>query len=256
MIIVKVGEPKTCMVGDVWFDPTTKTSSKATQTPLAVIWIPLTPSHPFPMNPVKGDIHIDLQGVPSLWDGNSWIPAVPPRYNYPPANPGAGSQWTEQLSQTHYVYHAGKWCEIVPVGNHIPPSVNVASSQRAAIQQPTQVPGVQSLMNGNMINSITIQAPGGVPLVSIAPNGVITYGPGYTPDAAAQIFWRAIAGSNPRFMQTRIDELVLELKDLSSRLAVAEGHVLRFTQAGHKLPEPPKPFNPDESWERAMGIIK
>lgn len=279
MIIVKVGQPKTKNVGDVWFDPTTKVSQRATSvtsalsihahgpigptpTPITtLLWIPIAPSHPYPLNPNKGDVHVDLIGVPALWDGNIWIPAVPLNYTYPPTNPAPGTNWIESLSQTPYIFFNGVWCELTIVSSSAgkPVSVNVPFAWPVAVSASGQANGLQILPTPAPIsstNQIQIIGPGG-PLVTIDTlTGILTYGIGYTPDAAAQIFWRTLAQASPRFLQTRIDDLVKDLANAASRLAVAEGHVLKFTQAGFKLPEPPKPFDPNDSWERAMGVIK
>ena len=48
----------------------------------------------------------------------------------------------------------------------------------------------------------------GAALVTIRPNGVIEYGPDYTPDAAAKAFWEAIGAGNP--LTTRVAELEMD----------------------------------------------
>jgi len=254
MIIVQVGEPRSKKVGDIWFDPTTKITQKAqlitsglVPTPVLVFRPSSWFSQPLP-NPTVGDVYVDRNtGVPNLYDGTSWIPAVPANYKFPNPNPQVGDIWTEPLSQILYVYWNGTWSSSLTsnIVNANPP-VNVAAA-----------PHVTSFTPNSNVHTITIQGPNGDVLVIIdSATGTIKYGPNYTPDVAAQIFWRAITGSSPRFLETRIEELIKDLKNVSSRLAVAEGNVLKFTEAGYKLPEPPKPFDPNDSWERAMGIIK
>jgi hypothetical protein len=311
MITVKVGEPTSKAVGDIWFDPTERVTRKAqvfhpaqSFTPV-VVWGPL--SQPiggssnifgFPPNPTKGDVYIEpINNIPNLFDGTSWIPAVPAGYHFPPFTPQDGDQWTESLSQINYMYHSGKWMRMtaqatqstqvthLPVGGNwfIPTGGSWVAPGAAAPTPPVIVPPGGTMQNINLApvaagggNNIVIA--GSVPSATMAqpqssnitihgPNnqamvifdtkhGTVTFGPGYTPDAAAQIFWRAIASTSPKFLQAQIDDLVKDLKDVTSRLAVAEGNVLKFTQAGYKLPEPQKPLDPSEAWERAMGIIK
>jgi hypothetical protein len=49
-------------------------------------------------------------------------------------------------------------------------------------------------------------------LVSIGPNGVLTYGPDYTPDAAAVVFWEALAEMGIGIASARIAELKSALR--------------------------------------------
>jgi len=58
-------------------------------------------------------------------------------------------------------------------------------------------------------SSITIQS-----LVTIRPNGVIEYGPDYTPDAAAKVFWEALGNSMPADRK-RVGELQAEISRLT-----------------------------------------
>lgn len=54
----------------------------------------------------------------------------------------------------------------------------------------------------------------GATLVTIRPNGVIDYGPHYTPDAAAKVFWEALGNSMPAD-RTRVGELQAEISRLT-----------------------------------------
>ena len=283
MIIVKVGEPSSVKMGDIWFDPTTKVTKKvigANITTFAPMWSQVQLSTAVP-SPSIGDVRVDsVTGVPAAWDGTSWIPAVPSGYVFPSLTPHVGDVWIETMSRTTYIFWNGAWHQATIPTINVPTSVTsqrpppqihrvssggpMTSVPLPGIGAPVPVAGnngpapvpVSFTPNPNTAN-VTIQGPGGDVLVKIDTlTGIITYGPNYTPDAAAQIFWRAIVGSSPRFLQSQIADLTKDLQDVSSRLAVAEGNVLKFQQLGHKLPEPTKPFDPNDSWDRAMGIIK
>lgn len=269
MLITKVGKPSTPNTGDVWFDPTTRetkicmgsVSGNSTYS-----WVTLLPLSTMPPNPPLGYIHVDaISRIPSLWDGASWIPAVPTNYQFPPLNPQIGAVWIEPMSQVPYVFLSSGW---IPFSSNLNasqiqsasvpslPPIGLPVGNWQQIVQPNNI--AQSVTNGlgSTTTQFTITGPNGDLVMIDTVTGNITYGPNYTPDAAAQIFWRAIAGTSPRFMQTRIDELVKDLKDVTTRLAVAEGEVLKFRQAGYNVPEPPQPFDPMDAWNRAMGIIK
>lgn len=294
MIVVKVGEPKTKQVGDYWFDPTTRTTQRADARPTSqsgavlVVWTPIVPNPNaigMPINPTKGDVHIEpVNCVPSLFDGTSWIPAVPKGYIFPPFVPKDGDCWTCSQTQISYMYFNGAWTRMVlqqgaagnvlngngqwvpmnvssqrPPPQVVPPGglVNINVAPGAAPVPNLIITNTNSQFHTAAANNITIHGPHGQNLVTINTlTGVCSFGPGYTPDAASQVFWRALASTSPRFLQAQIEGLVQDLKDATSRLAVAEGNVLKFTQAGFKLPEPQKPLDPLEAWERAMGIIK
>lgn len=255
----------------------------------AVIWHLILPSLRIPRTPIQGEVYIDATtDIPAMWDGFNWIPVVPPTYNFPPLNPNNGDMWIESMTGIPYLYSNGTWLKSSTVAVALPPAylngggtwapsvaapppqlqifpsgvgmqnINLAPAAAAGANNIIITNTAPSmLLSASQNHNITINGPNNQMLVTIdTSTGQITYGPNYAPDAAAQIFWRAIAQSSPRFMQTRIDDLVADLKTVSSRLAVAEGSVLKFTQAGYKLPEPLKPFDPMESWDKAMGVIK
>lgn len=269
MIIVKVNEPQKPQPGNVWFDPTTKLTRFYGH---IVGWLTFTiPPGLRPSGGYTGDVWIDsVSKIPEMFDGINWIPAVPFGYKFPPTNPIMGDSWLEAFSSIVYIFDGIHWVDansifsIQNVSNGISPNSNSTGSQQTS---PTPhlpvsgsapfVPTTGAFYAPSSTAQIKIIGPNNDVLVSIDTlTGIITYGSNYTPDAAAQIFWRALSGTSPRFMQTQIDTLVEDLKTVSSRLAVAEGTVLRFTELGYKLPQPSKPFDPNDSWDRAMGIIK
>lgn len=254
MLITKVGEPRLPSTGDVWFDPTTMLTH-VYHGGFGTPWTLLPPSQILPSNPNKGYIDVDwLTHIPSMWDGNSWISAVPAGYQLPPNNPTVGSTWVDSLTGRIYLYYANQWVPLAAQnGSPSPPSLP-PPSKPVGSWQTSQSQFAQ--LTSSPVNDITIAGPNGMLVKIDTGTGNITYGQGYTPDAAAQIFWNAIAGTSPRFLQTQINDLVKDLKDVTTRLAVAEGQVLKFKEAGYKMPEPAKSFDPMDAWNRAMGIIK
>lgn len=281
MIIVKVGEPTTKNIGDVWFDPTTRVTQRAevvnsvSPPGIVIAWIPISPSSSLVFHPNKGDIFVDhITKIPSLWDGTSWISAVPLNYNYPPINPTDGMTWTDSLTQISYIFFQGQWCGVPTSAgaqgfvsgagwptnvSSQSPSPNLVPTGQAVNVPTTPVQNTlttypSGTSNGN---TITIIGPNRVELVTIhTDTGTLTYGPTYKPDLAAEIFWQALLGSCPTILQAQIVSLTKDVKDATARLAVAEDRIIQFNNAGYTLPEPPPPFNANDSWERAMGIIK
>ncbi len=71
-------------------------------------------------------------------------------------------------------------------------------------------------------SSITIQS-----LVTIKPNGVIEYGPNYTPDAAAKAFWEALGNSMPEDRK-RIAELMTKFAAAKAELAACREDAARL----------------------------
>lgn len=266
MIIIKVGsEPYPSWTNDVWFDPTTKISKRNIGTNLSntqIIWATMVAGN-IAMQPVPtflGEVWIDpVTAIPHVFDGTFWISAVPNTYLFPSRNPNVGDMWTDSLSQTAYIFNGSSWVFATTQKQSVTSqvtSIPLPSPAAGAIVPGINVPTPNTVVPlGN--STLTIHGPNNNMLVTIdTVTGTIMYGPSYTPDAAAQIFWRAISGTSPKFMQNQIDTLIKDLKVVSSQLVVAEGNVLRFTELGYKLPEPLKPFDPNDSWDRAMGIIK
>lgn len=112
MITVKVGEPKTKTIGDIWFDPTQRLTCRAVGLQTSITWTPIAPAIliGFPINPNKDDVYIEpVNNIPNVFDGTNWIPVVPPGYIFPPIVPKTGDYWTESLSQTIYMFFNGQW---------------------------------------------------------------------------------------------------------------------------------------------------
>lgn len=286
MITVKVGEPRTKNVGDIWFDPTTRITSKAIllnsiHIPSPFIdWMPLAGSLiSVPPHPTKGLVWIDpITSIPQVWDGNSWILAVPASYPFPPFSPSDGTVWTEPMTMIQYICFGGQWNIMSIHGTALPPGAYApipsgpahnGSGNWVPTPLPTVAPPAQQNLNllptthnfsvaaPSNSNILSIHGPNNTLLVAInAANGTVTYGPNYTPDAAAEVFWTALGYSSPKLLLSQYDEILKDLKDVSHRLGVAEANLLKFKEAGYTLPEPPKPFDPMASWEKAMGIIQ
>jgi hypothetical protein len=95
--------------------------------------------------------------------------------------------------------------------------------------------------------TINIPSTDGSPLVTIHPDGTLTYGPNYQPDEAARTFWEALAahmpaGSDPQVRAER-DELrrvlgevlaEFQFKTHPGRACLQSGHVGVETVEGWK----------------------
>lgn len=71
-------------------------------------------------------------------------------------------------------------------------------------------------------------------LVEIHPDGSLVYGPTYTPDAAAQVFWQALADGNP--LKGENDALRQQLAQVTAERDTLVADV-RHRQAGQKSAE-------------------
>jgi hypothetical protein len=198
--------------------------------PQTLIWVPILPPgcQRGPQNKV-GDIAINMGNmVPEVWDGNSWIPAVPANYPFPPQTPQTGTQWTDPMSQVVFIWNGLKWLKATGNG---PTGVSL-----------NPVPGA---------GTIEIRGKNNQVMVAIDTNTfTIKYGLGYTPDAAAQIFWEAINGLNPKNLQQQLTQATTELNE-------AKDEIKHYQSLGIKRPyKAPKPVDPLDAWDSAMGIIK
>jgi len=133
MIIVQVGEPKQKTIGDYWFDPTTKVTSRASVltsslsapgmpsgTANQVVWIQVQTRYSMGqalsnLSRLKiGQVFVEVTtDVPYMWDGTGWIPAVPTGYNFPPPKPQIGDTWTEPTSQVLYIWSGQAWHQMI-----------------------------------------------------------------------------------------------------------------------------------------------
>ncbi len=312
MITVQVGEPKQRKIGDYWFDPTTKVTSRASPlttsltapgltssgTSHQIVWTPITTRYSMTQalltaNSIKGcpvgTVFVEAAtDIPHMWDGNSWVPAISANYHFPHPNPQIGDTWTEPMSQVVYIWGGQQWQQLIggagapvpgftitgagptgtignigPVGSGAPVNHNFAPGYvyqgntwvpaqgvvgaSAAPLQVTPPSGWQvTTAAPTMTGTITIHGTNNDKVVEIAANGKVTFGPGYTPDTASDLFWQRIEHNYPT---TLINTLRASLKEAHDKLQA-------FDDAGFKLPKKAGPFDPNSAWDAAMGIIK
>lgn len=289
MIIVHVGEPLKRALGDVWFDPTTKQTSKAgiltsglvvgaSTAATQIVWIPLTARHVIPPSTnglQAGFVHIDYSThIPHLWDGTSWISAVTPNYIFPTQPPNVGDFWQESMSGYYYTYVATGWIALNPTITGVT-SVNAGA---APVPQYTISTGGGGVASPPTI-SLTGAASGGVTYVisNTQSKPVFTIGPPSSPtlqiqhpqtgnlmvliDPTNQVVTFG-ATYKPDItadtfwrtvMQNYPDNMITTLRNENKLIS---DELQQYKDAGFKLRQKQKVIDPNDAWDAAMGIIK
>lgn len=276
MIIISIEEPTPQQVGHIWFDVGSKKTSRAQQLhtglgassiapgPATLIWVPVLPPgcQRGPQNKI-GDVAIHMGTmIPEVWDGHMWISAVPPNYPFPSQTPQAGDTWTDPLSSTVFVHDGLKWLKLTT--NHPTATPTVSGQNINLAPSPARI-----TINAGSQNTIFMQQTSGHVLEIFGPNRqrmvaidsqkfTVTYGPSYNPDAAARIFWEAIAEKNPKRLEEKIESLTRIHANICNRNTELEQLVEAYKSTGAKLPykAPSAPVNPVDAWDAAMGVIK
>jgi hypothetical protein len=274
MIYVSIEEPVPQKIGDIWFDVGTKITSRvqilhsrlsATSNQLTtLVWTPIIGATNPGVPASIGDVVIGPYLIPSIWDGSSWIPAVSGNYMFPPQIPTLGDTWIDSMTNVPYVY-IHKWVKLISNHPTAQPTITGQNISLSPKINPGIVPSVNSggLVSPQAIssqNSVLMQQTSQYVLEIFGPNPqsmvtidtqkfTITYGPSYHPDAAAKIFWEALAGNSPKQLEEQVkirDEIIDELVVI----------LRKYEAAGFTLPTPTTPIDPIDAWDAAMGVIK
>lgn len=98
-------------------------------------------------------------------------------------------------------------------------------------------------------STITINNAVGNMLVSVDLDGNITYSEDYSPDAAAETFWQAIAFQSPSLLKAKIEELEEYVTFLEAALSQQAASLVLSVPVHETISD-------EEAYDRAMRIVK
>jgi hypothetical protein len=223
-------------------------------------WVSVVPvTYIFPPTlPPVGSIWTDmLSNIPYHFTNNGWMVLSPQSVQNVPYSGGNGALGSSGLAHTHTpVSSPGSGVWGLPVA--APVNINIPAPAIPGSNFTISNPGAQA------VNFTVTAVSQTKPLITLAANnsairisdiveilvdGTISYGPNYTPDAAARILWEAIAQMSPQAKENE------ELQKLRSINKLVLDELAQWHASGFKLPTLKPPANPQAAWEAAMGVI-